>query len=203
MSFLHIREAEAACFEDWSSLQDLGGVLNLFLSVNKQKYQTADCTSSSSPWMQFLLNETTLENSIYYCVTKSSKKECVQKNMDFVDDHSTPSPVTLHQRVPSPLGYRTKALNVFYDLGEWVLSWTQFMFGNLFTVIYGFELLSECGNFLELLLSFRNHLFNINRHIIKGESVYATKLFCEQKCFILSVYFAFFYQSTKSCLRKS
>lgn len=105
---MHIREAEAACFEDWSSFQDLGGVLNLFLSVNKQKCQTADCTSSSSPWMQFLLNETTLENSIYYCVTKSSKKECIQKDMDFVDGHSNPSPVTPASKRPKSSSLQNK-----------------------------------------------------------------------------------------------
>ena len=66
--------------------------------MNKKNCQTADCIFASSSWIQLLINETTMELvnllwktlAVYYSVTKSDKKQCMQKNMDFVDGHSTP-----------------------------------------------------------------------------------------------------------------
>lgn len=67
-------------------------------------------------------------------VRKSASKSIWIWLMVIVLPHLWP----LHQRDPSPLGYRTKILNVFHDLGQQVVSRTQFWFRNSFIVIYRF-----------------------------------------------------------------
>lgn len=72
--------------------------------------------------MQFI-NESTLEpiNSlwktlaVYYSVAKRDNKQCIQKKMDFVEGHTTPS-----SEGAKSSRFKNKDIKCFYHLGKQV-----------------------------------------------------------------------------------
>lgn len=77
--------------------------------------------------MQFI-NESTLEpiNSlwktlaVYYSVAKRDNKQCIQKKMDFVEGHATPSSVTTASEGAKSSRFKNKDIKCFYHLGKQV-----------------------------------------------------------------------------------
>lgn len=137
-------------------------------------------------WTQLIHSGKTL--AVYYSVTKSDKKHCIQKNMDFVDGHTTPSSVTTASEKAKSSRFKNKDIKCFLWSGEAGIFLRLSLGLGIDLLLYPYySFWTGYSTVLELPLAFRNQIFNANSHMTKEESAVKKIVLWAERLYAVSI----------------